>query len=827
MRGGDSASLERPVWENSALPALPGTMQGRKHDSKATHRDFDRPELFGTGGMSRLEEYYSRRAHENLRQFGYRALGGDSGSDPDDVSRNVVNNLPRGAVQEDFVVGRGDKLRIILTGQINSRKIYEVDSAGRIILDKLGIVSAAGRPISDIRKELASLAASRHNVDVFVSIESVSQIQILILGHVDRPGRKRLSAFDTLLDAFIAAGGIEKTGSLRRIKIVRRGESQIIDLYKLLLESGDLNMLDLRDGDRIVVPPIGPTIAVAGEVKRPGIYELVPDKTGSGTLENDTVSVRDILNLAGGVLARGNNRILHLTIYPDGRENTAQISRGALYKNFVQDSSLILVERQKDRREGQITLSGHTSAPGTYDIQKAPTLAKLLDSPALFGPDIYPLLGIIKRQNPDNFGQDWIPFAPYLVTQGEFDRRLQNGDSVRLFATQQIRRWLDDEKPQPYRKQKEAVTTVSFLFDEEKKARFSNIDPELYRFLKDHAISMRGAVRHPGLYPVSEGVSLRSVLSAAGGITVQADRRHVEVTSHMPVASMALGGVSDLKRTTIDLTKIQQAAILLGPGDSVRVKSGDTEIAGKSVLIKGEVRYPGRYDLAEGDTLLDLITRAGGLTHLAYPAGAVFSRASERRREQADFRAQAQELELSLARQLKQARKEDDGPDIEEVRSVQRLIARLQNAKALGRITVEADPAVLEASKEQDILLESGDRIFIPKRPLHVRVRGEVLSPSNLQFRKNKDADTYIKQAGGFTERADKQRSFVIFPDGSAQPLEIGPWVHDEVLIPPGSTIVVPLDADRLNFLERARDISQILTNLTISTVFLKDISDD
>ena len=155
------------------------------------------------------------------------------------------------------------------------------------------------------------------------------------------------------------------------------------------------------------------------------------------------------------------------------------------------------------------------------------------------------------------------------------------------------------------------------------------------------------------------------------------------------------------------------------------------------------------------------------------------------------------------------------------------LAEELREVEAVGRITVEADPGMLAAHPELDMLLESGDRLFIPKRPLTVRVSGEILSPASLQFRDQKKPLDYIHQAGGFTYHADKERTFVLYPDGSAQPLQVSNWNYKPIFIPPGSTIVVPRDPKPFDFIESAKDISQILSNLAITAIFLDDVRDN
>jgi hypothetical protein len=209
------------------------------------------------------------------------------------------------------------------------------------------------------------------------------------------------------------------------------------------------------------------------------------------------------------------------------------------------------------------------------------------------------------------------------------------------------------------------------------------------------------------------------------------------------------------------------------------------------------------------------------MTPQAYPPGAIFSRESERKAEEGRFRATARDLEQSLAAAMQD---KDKAPDASQIAMAQDLAAQLREVEAVGRITVETDPNVLAAQPELDMLLESGDRVYVPRRPLTVKVNGEVLSPAALQFRSSKDARDYIAEAGGFTYNADKDRVFVVYPDGSAQPLQVNAWNHLAVMIPPGSSIVVPRDPKPFNFIDTARDLSQILSNLAVTGIFLDDI---
>lgn len=768
--------------------------------------------------LSAIERAYAGRVIDEPRQFGYDMFSGQAaGTTPAGFA------LPAGISQDDFILGSGDTLDITFHGQRARRASATIGNDGYLIIGDLPPIAAAGNTIGHIRNILQSHAQQFHDTDVYVSLAGVRQINILVIGHVKKPGRKVLTVFHGVLDALIEAGGVKKTGSLRQIKLIRSGRSTIIDLYGLLIHGSDNMDLSLRDGDRLVIPPIGPTVAVAGGVKRPGIYEILPALKG---MRHDpaqaarALSLQDMLDFAGGTLSAGQNRFLKLGLTRDGRETVEEISDS--FAPVFSDSAILMVMTSDEKRAGTVELSGHTRRPGIHALSTTPSLSSLLDGVQVFGPDIYPLIGVIERWDDNMMLPRLSSFSPRLVIKGDYDERLQDGDIVHLFSRKQISTLYD--MPLSGKNQTEEGSAGP-----DPASRHALPDPLqedllLRSFLKDHAVTLRGAVRQEGLYPVSAQTTLNEILAAAGGLTLEADRKNIEMTMRRTSKSETeqAPAADILERRQLDLSQTNASTVRPGPAATIRVNKKFQKIMDNSVLIIGEVKNPGRYDLIPGEKLSGLIARAGGLTAQAYPEGSIFSRERERRAEEARFRAQAQELELKLAGALQQKKEPDHG----QIEAVQELVTQLKNAEALGRITVEADPAVLEIKPELDVLLEKGDRVYIPKRPLTVRVSGEVLSPASLQFRSSKTADDYINEAGGLTHNADKKRIFVLYPDGSAQPLVTGPWHHNPVLIPPGATVMVPHDPEPFNFIQTAKDVTQILTNIAVTGIFIDDIKD-
>jgi protein involved in polysaccharide export with SLBB domain len=261
---------------------------------------------------------------------------------------------------------------------------------------------------------------------------------------------------------------------------------------------------------------------------------------------------------------------------------------------------------------------------------------------------------------------------------------------------------------------------------------------------------------------------------------------------------------------------------MVGPGDVLRFHSVFTDRDKGPVVLEGEFVRPGVYDIRRGETLSELIQRAGGLTEQAYPYGAVFTRERVKEAQERDFKRAARELNSALA--LAAARGDVPAGSLS---SVQLISAQLTSVEALGRVVTEADPTVLTVRPELDVVVEPGDRIFVPKRPSFVTVIGDVLNPGALQFISGTSADEYIRQAGGFQASADEDRVFVVYPNGVAEPLSVSVWNYNPVQIPPGSSIVVPKDPAPFDFFRFVREGSSIVSQLAVAAASLAVISRD
>jgi polysaccharide export outer membrane protein len=881
---------------------------------------------------SRLEQIMSERAGSTLQQFGYDQLG----------SGRSVTMPQSGAVQNDYVLGIGDELLVTLRGQENSEQRVLVNRNGQVLLPRLNPVPAAGRMLGNFSEELQAMVQRAYiSTTAFVSVSRVRQISVLVSGEVNNPGLRLVTGQSSVVDALALSGGIRKTGSLRNVRIQRGGREIAVDLYSLITARGRAASMGLTDGDRIVVPLLGPTVAVSGLVRQPGIYELLSRRT--------SIAASELLELAGGQEVRGLYRLSILRIEADGRSTlvNAQAQNATL-----RDSEILFVQLGANQVVNQATLSGGSGLAGTYALGNT-RLTELLRAPGAIGDSPYPLFGLIVRRNRQTLVRSLIAFTPVATLAGREDVALQSDDVVRPFSTEEARLLnyiisqylirlaqadLVLRNPVKEMVQSEALSTAFNAVqrrseDERQLASFStyigsvpsdiqrnailellnqpapgsplasaradqlrrnneamaltraatgqpvaagipgapsvtelpqkvpvvtpqpqtetliperpelaanyqdaasaasgfagnlevqtfgqlvrqlNVDPLiLINFLAENRARLDGAIRGPGDYLIGPSTSLQDMVYAAGGTVNWADQKGVELITTLLDRESGKG--STLIRT-LQFSNEALSSYIVRPSDQLRFSQVPSASIG-SVTIQGQVRSPGTFSVLRGDRLSDVLARAGGLTEVAYPFGTVFLRQSAAQQEREGYIRAASEIQNQLIAAM--TRPSDTRLDPAAYASMQGLVQELRTQRALGRISVIADPSLLAAQPEIDPLVEPGDIVYVPQRPSTISVLGLVLQPGNFPYRPNETIESYIKRAGGFARNADVDQTFLVLPDGTARRWERSWFRFDSVnALPPGSTIVVPRDMSPFDLRQTVLNITQIISQLAVS----------
>lgn len=347
-------------------------------------------------------------------------------------------------------------------------------------------------------------------------------------------------------------------------------------------------------------------------------------------------------------------------------------------------------------------------------------------------------------------------------------------------------------------------------------------EQSVVRVASEHIVWVLDQVRDPGPYLAGEGTSLRSIVQAAGGALRTADLTWVEVTT---TQFDTLQGTSKTSRTAYKGRESDFAKVLVHPLDTVRFRRVFADNEGARVAVTGEVLYPGVFDVTRGERLSAVLERAGGLTDQAYPFGAIFTRRRAAEAEKEGNDRSARSLESAIAALATTPGNDNADQRTGKITYLSSLVQQVRMAPVVGRITTVVDPSVLHAKPELDIILEPGDTIYIPKRPMTVTVSGEVLNAGSFQYRPELSVSDYIKLAGGQSQDSDDGRIFVVYADGSARPASSS-WVSfgfgDSV--PPGSTIVVPRDLRPFDTMQFVKDMASILSSLAVAAASLNAI---
>ena len=330
--------------------------------------------------------------------------------------------------------------------------------------------------------------------------------------------------------------------------------------------------------------------------------------------------------------------------------------------------------------------------------------------------------------------------------------------------------------------------------------------------LKRASKRISGAVENPGFYPVATEITLKDLINVAGGILPGGNKAAVTIRKY----KTSTEGITDISEVIkIDITSVDPKEIILSGNYDVLIPNFVNDAAVGIVTLSGEVMRPGEYIISRNETLKELLTRAGGLTAVAYPLGMTLNRETLKSQERKVNLALAQKLEATLA----SAQKDTSTDVAEQLQATLFYANRLRSLPVSGRLTIN----YTGSSNSKGTMLETDDVINVPKRPSHVAISGSVQSPLMAQYEKSKDIDDYISDAGGFNRIADIKRVYILLPNG--QGFQSSELKKRGGIIPPGTIIVVPPKTDKLSLLGLTDVFSRVLGNIATSLLAINAVS--
>ena len=333
-------------------------------------------------------------------------------------------------------------------------------------------------------------------------------------------------------------------------------------------------------------------------------------------------------------------------------------------------------------------------------------------------------------------------------------------------------------------------------------------------FIQDK-VKLGGSFKRPGYFEIIKGETLEDVVSFAGGYKSEVvDNSIIEISSIDRSA-----GERSIKYSSKIYTNFSQK---IKDGDSINV-SHRQGLVSRSIELSGEFRNPGVYSILPGDRILDVINRAGGYTEVAYPEGIVFLRKQVAEKQKESFMRSADELERTMINIISSGQI----PNITEftLAPLGQLIARLRNEEPVGRQVVNFDYLTMKSDVSSNIYAQDGDEIFVPRRPESLYIVGEVLNSTTLKYDPSNTVQDYIRMAGGLNDQADKNRMFIIYPDGSAEIINNSLFRRNSSIVP-GSTIVVSRDSRAFDVYSVLEIVTPIFADLATSAAAIAAISD-
>lgn len=720
---------------------------------------------------------------EALKPYGYDLFRDEAGR------MAPATNVP---VPADYVVGPGDVLEVLTYGKETGRYSLEVGRDGNVDFPELGPIAVAGQRFESVRRLIeARVQEQLIGVEVSVSMGELRGIQVFVLGDAERPGSYTVGGLSTITNALLESGGIKPIGSLRSIQLKRNGEVvRHLDLYEVLLNGDTRNDVRLMPGDVIFIPPVGHTVAVEGEVRRPAIYEIKSES-----------SVADLLQLSGGLRPESDPRLARLTrIDDDGRRTVVDLDlTSPSDRNAnLRTGDILRVFPIRPTLENAVVLEGHVFRPGPSQYRPGLRLSDVIHSADELRPNADLGYVLIRRETGPGRIVEALSAdlgAALRAPGSAQDPQLQARDRIIVFDREGGREHVVEPILLDLQRQGTPASPV-------------------------HIVSIFGSVNAPGRYPLEPGMTVADLVRAGGGLRDAAYEADAELTR------LSIEGGS--QRLT-EVIEIDLAAALRGDAtadvglsayDYLNIKQVPEWERQGVVQIQGEVRFPGRYPIRPGETLKSVIDRAGGLTSFAFPEGSVFLRNDLQERERQQLKTLADRLRADLAALALQSSQVGGAAEGAQAMAVgQQLLTQLQTTEPVGRLVIDL-PRVLAAQSGTalDVVMRDGDRLLVPKQSQEVTVLGEVQNSTSHFYRDGIGRDDYIAQSGGLTARADKGRIYVVRANGSVEANQTSGWFgRGGADIRPGDTIVVPLEADRIRPLTLWTAVTTVIYNLAVA----------
>lgn len=619
------------------------------------------------------------------------------------------------ATPQNYRLGPGDAVFIDIYGASQKTIESTVSPEGTVTIEGFGPVYISGMTVQQANAQLRTQLGTRYSSSkIKLSVGQTRTMLVNVMGEVKAPGTYTLSAFATVFHALYMAGGTNDLGTLRNIKVYRNNRLvSTVDIYDYILNGKLTGNVRLADNDVIVVGPYDCLVTVSGKVKRPMIYEMRRDE-----------SVGTLLKYAGGFTGDAYKASVRL-IRKTGKEfSVHNINEFDMASFHLADADSLSVDSIIQRYSNMVEVKGAVFRPGMYEVgNEINSVRTLIEYADGLKEEAFTARAVMHRMKADRT----LEVLPVDI------EGIMNGTVADI----------------PLKKD-----DVLFI-------------PTKQELMEERTITIHGEVHYPGIYKYADNETLEDFVLQAGGLKQTASTVKVDVARRV-INPKALTTDSVIARTFTFALKDGfvidgEQGFKLMPFDEVYVRRSPGFSKQQNVTIDGEVMFSGTYTLAKRDTRLsDIIKSAGGVNDKAYVNGARLERRitpEERTRMEAVMKMQKESLEEE---KMELAAKRGTNIDIKTTMQ--------ENKFSIGDtyfVGIELDKALANPGGDEDIVLREGDRIIVPQYNGTVKINGEVLYPNTVGYSKGKSTKYYIEQAGGFSSRAKKSQTYIIYMNGT------------------------------------------------------------
>ena len=711
-------------YSDAQIAAMAGKMAGQNTTTQATTATVDRNEAIPQIQAQQIPTERLQARRDSNAVYGH------------DLFRNKnLNFVPSYNVPtpENYKLSAGDEIVIDIWGDVISNITTKISPEGSVNIPNLGPVYIAGQTVVNAEKSLKSylskiysgIAQPEPTTFVKLALGKTKSVTVNVVGDVEQPGSYTLPSLSTIASAMYLAEGPSQLGTIRNIQLYRNNKlKSTFDVYDFIINGKFDSNVRLEDNDVIIVSPYEGIATVKGAVKRPMRYEVK---------ENE--SLADLIAFAGGFsdAAYVNNvHVDRITPSKDHKSGATSESFDVPADQFttfkIQAGDVVTVNANTNRFKNQVKIAGAVWRPGTYSINSnTSNLKQLIQAAGGLKDDAYTGKGFIVRYS-NTREKEQASFNLADVILGKQNITLSPDDSVQIFS-------MEDLIPQV-------------------------------------KVNIYGELNNPSRegYEYRKGMTLGDLILMAGGPTDAATLSKVEIARRLAKQNSTEDVPTvDTIATILYYNLLKNPAdvdVKLEPFDIVFVRRSASYKPQQTITVEGEVNYPGAYVVEKNVVRLsDIIERANGFNSDAYVKGAKLTRTLTK-----------EEFErLQVAKDI--AKKQ-----VEDSTAVEEMVIGESYT-----VAIDLEKAMKNPGSVADVILRTGDVISVPKYNSTVKISGAVLYPNVVAYEPGKPWSYYISNAGGVTQNAKKNKTFMVHMNGA-----VAAKGKQGFSVQPGTEIIVP-----------------------------------